>query len=112
MDVEGSGDGCRLERSNLCKTYLTRTDGKPYGGKLFHIIDMHGQQYIIANLGLSKNFGPIDLSRLTFPTRMKIDYIRVYQPENAINIGCDPKDFPTEAYINECVAFFLCKPVS
>jgi hypothetical protein len=30
---------------------------------------------------------------------MRVDYIRVYQPKNAINIGCDPKDFPTSAYI-------------
>ena len=38
---------------------------------------------------------------------MRVDYIRVYQPSNAINIGCNPKDFPTEAYINKYVDFFL-----
>lgn len=32
---------------------------------------------------------------------MRIDWLRVYQPKNAINIGCDPKDYPTAAYINE-----------
>jgi len=31
---------------------------------------------------------------------MSIDYIRVYQPRDAINIGCDPHDFPTQDYIN------------
>jgi hypothetical protein len=31
---------------------------------------------------------------------MSVDYIRVYQSSDAINIGCDPKDFPTAAYIN------------
>jgi len=57
--------------------------------------------YIIANLGMSTNFGEVDLEHLTFPTTMHIDWIRVYQPKDAINIGCDPEDFPTEAYINE-----------
>lgn len=31
---------------------------------------------------------------------MSVDYIRVYQPKGAHNIGCDPPDFPTAAYIN------------
>jgi beta-glucanase (GH16 family) len=58
-------------------------------------------QYLIANLGISPNFETPDFTALTFPTTMSIDWIRVYQPKNAINIGCDPKDFPTAAYINE-----------
>ncbi|KAI9513053.1 beta-glucan synthesis-associated [Russula earlei] len=59
--------------------------------------------YIIANLGISPNFGAIDFTALTFPTTMRIDYIRVYQPSNQINIGCDPSAFPTEAYINQYI---------
>jgi hypothetical protein len=62
------------------------------------------QQYLIVNLGLSRNFGDVDLEHLQFPTVMSIDYIRVYQPSNKINIGCDPEDFPTSAYINQYVA--------
>ncbi|KAJ7092566.1 beta-glucan synthesis-associated protein-domain-containing protein [Mycena epipterygia] len=57
--------------------------------------------YIIANLGMSTNFGTVDFEHLTFPAVMRVDYIRVYQPKNAINIGCDPSSFPTSAYINE-----------
>ncbi|KAJ7783618.1 beta-glucan synthesis-associated protein [Mycena maculata] len=57
--------------------------------------------YLIANLGMSENFGTVDFEHLTFPAVMRVDYIRVYQPKNAINIGCDPEDFPTQAYINE-----------
>lgn len=57
--------------------------------------------YIIANLGMSSNFGFVDLNHLTFPTKMRVDYIRVYQHKDKINIGCDPEDFPTQAYINE-----------
>ena len=57
------------------------------------------------NLGLSKNFGVIDFDHLTFPAKMRVDWIRVYQRSDSINIGCDPKDFPTRAYINEFVIF-------
>lgn len=53
------------------------------------------------NLGMSENFGFVDLEHLTFPTTMRVDWIRVYQPKDSINIGCDPTDFPTEAYINQ-----------
>ena len=56
--------------------------------------------YIIANLGMSTNFGFVDLDHLTFPTTLYIDYIRVYQDPDNINYGCDPDDFPTEDYIN------------
>lgn len=60
-------------------------------------------QYIIANLGISENFGDVDFERLTFPTTMRVDYIRVYQRPDQKNIGCDPDDFPTQAYINQYV---------
>ncbi|KAF9054959.1 glycoside hydrolase family 16 protein [Hymenopellis radicata] len=56
--------------------------------------------YIMANLGMSTNFGVVDLEHLTFPATMSIDYIRVYQHPSRINIGCDPPDFPTAEYIN------------
>ncbi|CAE7071772.1 unnamed protein product [Rhizoctonia solani] len=56
--------------------------------------------YILANLGMSYNFGPIDFAHLVFPTYMLVDYIRVYQPASQRNIGCDPPDFPTADYIN------------
>ncbi|KAH7912998.1 glycoside hydrolase family 16 protein [Hygrophoropsis aurantiaca] len=57
--------------------------------------------YLIANLGMSNNFQVPDFTKLQFPATMRIDWVRVYQPSDAINIGCDPKDFPTAAYINE-----------
>lgn len=56
--------------------------------------------YVILDLGMSTNFGPVDLGSLPFPAHMRVDYIRVYQPKNGRNIGCDPKDFPTTEYIN------------
>ncbi|KAK0478306.1 beta-glucan synthesis-associated [Armillaria novae-zelandiae] len=57
--------------------------------------------YILVNLGMSENFGYVDLDHLTFPAVMSIDYIRVYQPKDSINVGCNPDDFPTQAYIEE-----------
>ncbi len=33
----------------------------------------------MANLGMSTNFGEVDLDHLTFPAVMLVDYIRVYQ---------------------------------
>ncbi|OCH92193.1 beta-glucan synthesis-associated [Obba rivulosa] len=59
--------------------------------------------YIIMNLGMSTNFGPVDLANLPFPVHMHVDYIRVYQPTDQINIGCDPKEFPTQTYINQYI---------
>ncbi|KAK0461996.1 beta-glucan synthesis-associated [Desarmillaria tabescens] len=46
--------------------------------------------YIMANLGMSTNFGDVDLDHLTIPCS--------HDPDN-INIGCDPEDFPTAEYI-------------
>jgi len=65
---------------------------------MHHRTDLH-PKYIIINLGMSKNFGDIDFEHLTFPNRMRVDYIRVYQDMHNVNIGCDPKNFPTAAYI-------------
>ncbi|KAJ7703191.1 beta-glucan synthesis-associated protein-domain-containing protein [Mycena rosella] len=59
--------------------------------------------YIIANLGMSTNFGPVDLAHQPFPVHLAIEYIRVYQPKSAINIGCNPPEFPTSDYINKYI---------
>ncbi|KIM66344.1 glycoside hydrolase family 16 protein [Scleroderma citrinum Foug A] len=59
--------------------------------------------YLIMNLAMSNNFAQVDFADLVFPAVMRVDWIRVYQPKNAINVGCDPTDFPTAAYINEYI---------
>ncbi|KAJ6506804.1 glycoside hydrolase family 16 protein [Mycena sanguinolenta] len=56
--------------------------------------------YIIANLGMSPAFGTVDVKHLTFPSTMRLDWVRVYQDPDNINIGCDPPEAPTSAYIN------------
>ncbi|SCU95312.1 LADA_0G14884g1_1 [Lachancea dasiensis] len=54
---------------------------------------------IILNLGLSTNWAYIDFNSIFFPVTMSIDYVRVYQPSDAVNINCDPDDYPTYDYI-------------
>lgn len=55
---------------------------------------------IVINLGMSPNWQSIDLSTMTFPSEMLVDYVRVYQRAGQTNIGCDPPDYPTADYIN------------
>ncbi|GAA6060271.1 hypothetical protein JCM10212_003971 [Sporobolomyces blumeae] len=56
--------------------------------------------YAIFNLGMSPNFGEIDYENLVFPAKMRVDWIRVFQQVDKINIGCDPESNPTVDYIN------------
>jgi len=55
---------------------------------------------------MSKNFGRVDTEHIPFPVHMKVDYIRVYQPKGKENIGCEPPDFPTQAYINQYIEVY------
>jgi len=61
--------------------------------------------YIIMNLGMSRKFGNISPD-IIFPTSMYVDYVRVYQPKKHRNVGCDPADYPTAAYINRFPAAY------
>jgi len=36
-----------------------------------------------------------------------VDYIRVYQRSDSKNTGCDPEDFPTQAYINQYIDAYM-----
>ncbi|EGW31664.1 uncharacterized protein SPAPADRAFT_140433 [Spathaspora passalidarum NRRL Y-27907] len=56
---------------------------------------------IVMNLGISNNWAYINWPALTFPSTMRIDYVRVYQPEDQVNIGCDPPGYPTFDYIEQ-----------
>lgn len=56
---------------------------------------------IIMNLGLSNSWTYIDWPALNFPSKMRIDYVRVYQPSGANSVTCDPQDYPTYDYIEK-----------
>jgi beta-glucanase (GH16 family) len=57
--------------------------------------------YVIFNLGMSDSFGKVDYDHLTFPNTMSVDYVRVYQHPDKINVNCSPDDFPTATYIEQ-----------
>lgn len=59
------------------------------------------------SLTLDRNFGAVDLENLVFPAIMRVDYVRLYQDPNERNLGCDPKDFPTKAYIEEYMEAYV-----
>ena len=56
--------------------------------------------YIIFNLGMSKDFGEVDIENLQIPAYMLVDYIRVYQRGDKMNVGCSPPEKPTDQWIN------------
>lgn len=56
---------------------------------------------IILNLGISPNWQDINVGTLAFPAEMTIDYVRVYQRKDEINIGCNPERYPTKTYIDD-----------
>ncbi|WVQ84132.1 hypothetical protein IAT38_006279 [Cryptococcus sp. DSM 104549] len=54
---------------------------------------------MIINLHMSNNFQAVNFANLNWPNYMRVDYVRVYQKPDEINIGCDPADYPTADYI-------------
>lgn len=57
--------------------------------------------YVLLNLAVSEAFETVDAANLPSPAHMLIDYVRIYQKKGQENIGCSPKNYPTENYINE-----------
>ena len=55
--------------------------------------------YMIFNLGMSRDFGEVDIENLPFPSYMMIDNVRVYQRPDQVNVGCNPPDYPTAQWI-------------
>ena len=62
--------------------------------------------YIIMNLGISKNFVQhFDWDKLQDiwdefgSMKMLVDWVRLYQDPEQIDVGCDPEDMPTKKYI-------------
>lgn len=57
--------------------------------------------YIILNFGMAPSFQRQDWSRLKFPAKMYVDYVRVYQREGTYEVSCNPANRPTAEYIEE-----------
>ncbi|PNW74802.1 hypothetical protein CHLRE_12g509200v5 [Chlamydomonas reinhardtii] len=62
-------------------------------------------QYININLAMSNSFAAISPD-IPLPSSMEVDYIRVYQSRDSINVGCDTPEFPSQDYINKNVQRF------
>ncbi|KAI9840649.1 MAG: hypothetical protein M1838_003960 [Thelocarpon superellum] len=56
---------------------------------------------IVLNLGISNAWTYIDWANLTFPTTMRIDYVRIYQKADSLSVTCDPDGYHTTGYIND-----------
>ncbi|KAG6918340.1 hypothetical protein DXG01_015199, partial [Tephrocybe rancida] len=56
--------------------------------------------YLVLNLGMAPGFQKQDFKHLKFPSKMYVDYIRIYQRQGTKNgVTCDPPNHPTSAYI-------------
>lgn len=55
------------------------------------------------------NWQTIDTTTMMFPSEFLIDYVRVYQRKDELNVGCDPKDFPTADYISSHIQAYMGK---
>ncbi|KAF9497733.1 glycoside hydrolase family 16 protein [Pleurotus eryngii] len=63
--------------------------------------------YIILNLGLAPNFQKQDFKNLQFPSKMYVDYVRVYQRDDVKNgVTCNPPSRPTADYIDNHINAF------
>ncbi|RKP32454.1 beta-glucan synthesis-associated [Metschnikowia bicuspidata] len=62
---------------------------------------------IIMNLGISNSWVYIDWHALHFPFSMRVNYVRIYQPPNAISMTCDPPGAPTTEYIDSHLAAYM-----
>jgi hypothetical protein len=59
---------------------------------------------------MSPGFQAQDFEHMTFPNKMLVDYIRVYQRADVKEgATCNPSKYPTADYINKCVSssFFM-----
>ncbi|GAA5886046.1 hypothetical protein JCM6882_004244 [Rhodosporidiobolus microsporus] len=61
---------------------------------------------ITINLAISPAFQPPDWANIRFPGTFRVDYVRVYQ-KGEPNVGCDPKDYPTSAYIQRNLDLYM-----
>ncbi|KAF8645123.1 hypothetical protein AX16_007952 [Volvariella volvacea WC 439] len=64
--------------------------------------------YVVLNLGMSPSFQRQDFRNLEFPARMYIDYVRIYQREDARDgVTCDPPSRPTSDYIERHMSAYM-----
>lgn len=97
-------DWTRSDHPGVAKADFRRTYGESnhliLRSSLSHIMH-HDLQYLIINLGMSPSFQKQDFKHLQFPSKLFVDYIRVYQRSDVKDgVTCDPPSRPTKDYIN------------
>jgi len=78
-----------------------RFDGRALGpnGNIGQRLISEEPMSMILNLGISNNWVNINWTFLDFPAVMRVDYVRLYQPEGAESVTCDPPGYETTEYI-------------
>ncbi|EWC48708.1 hypothetical protein DRE_00013 [Drechslerella stenobrocha 248] len=64
---------------------------------------------VILNLGMGTSFQNPNWLEITklFPAKMRIDWVRIYQPEGEESITCDPPGYETTQYIQDHLVAYM-----
>ncbi|KAF2131119.1 glycoside hydrolase family 16 protein [Dothidotthia symphoricarpi CBS 119687] len=86
------------------KTWTMKAESTRANGNIGTRVIPEEPLSIIANFGMSNSFAAIDhdtIDNTLLPATMRIDYIRIYQPEDNQIMTCDPENYPTTEYIKK-----------
>lgn len=80
---------------------MMRFDGRAIGanGNVQERLVSEEPMSMIINLGFSHSWVDIDWEHLKFPTILRVDYVRWYQPDGERMVTCDPPGYETTEYI-------------
>lgn len=84
-----------IQAQTLSRLYANKKDFAPPR------IIPNEPMYFIINIAVSKNFAGGPNAIILDPGELFVDYVRVYQHPDRINVGCSPPDYPTADYIIE-----------
>jgi beta-glucanase (GH16 family) len=85
------------------KTWTMKQEATRANGNIGKRVIPEEPMSIIANFGMSNSFAAIHVDEIEahdLPATMRIDYIRIYQPEDNQIMTCDPEGYPTTSYID------------
>ncbi|USP80931.1 glycoside hydrolase family 16 protein [Curvularia clavata] len=103
FDYKTGGDGYITWYVGQDKTWTMRAPSVRPNGNVGTRIIPEEPLSIIANFGMSNSFAAIQWEEIKkdLPATMRIDYIRIYQPEDNQIVTCDPDGYPTTDYIKK-----------
>ncbi|CAO2651172.1 Nn.00g094690.m01.CDS01 [Neocucurbitaria sp. VM-36] len=103
FEYKTGGDGFITWYVGEDKTWTFKAQATRPNGNVGTRIIPEEPMAIIANFGMSNSFAAINLADIQkdLPAVMRIDYIRIYQPEDDQIVTCDPDGYPTTDYIDK-----------